>query len=46
MPNGDIVVKNFNRTILGYYRKNRDVTVDFYGKIIACGNAVGMLLGR
>lgn len=46
MPNGDIVVKGFNRQILGYYRKNRDVTVDFHGRIIARGNAVGMLLGR
>ncbi len=44
MPNGDITVKNFKRFILGYYRKSRDVTVDFHGRIIARGNAVGMLL--
>ena len=46
MPNGDITVRNFYRQILGYYRANRDVTTDFYGRIIARGNAIGMLLNR
>jgi hypothetical protein len=27
MPNGDIIVKNFNRIILGYYRKQVAVVV-------------------
>ena len=35
-PNGDIVVTDF-------YDKQFDVTRDFYGKIIARGNCVGML---
>ena len=45
--NGDIMVQDWSsRRIVGYYRKNRDVTTDFYGRIIARGNAVGMLIGR
>ena len=45
--NGDIVVRDFSsRMILGYYRKSRDVTTDFYGRVLYRGNAVGMLIGR
>ena len=45
--NGDITVRDWqSRMIVGYYRKSRDVTTDFYGRIIARGNAVGMLIGR
>lgn len=45
--NGDIMVQDWeSRKIVGYYRKSRDVTTDFYGKILARGNAVGMLIGR
>ena len=45
--NGDIKVQDWqSRFIVGYYRKSRDVTTDFYGRIIARGNAVGMLIGR
>lgn len=45
--NGDIKVQDWSsRRIVGYYRKSRDVTTDFYGRIIARGNAVGMLIGR
>lgn len=45
--NGDIKVQDWSsRMIVGYYRKSRDVTTDFYGRIIARGNAVGMLIGR
>ena len=45
--NGDIKVQDWqSRRIVGYYRKSRDVTTDFNGKIIARGNAVGMLIGR
>ena len=45
--NGDIKVQDWqSRMVVGYYRKSRDVTTDFYGKIIARGNAVGMLIGR
>jgi hypothetical protein len=32
--------------IVGYYRKRYDHTTDFHGRIIARGNAVGMLIGR
>ena len=45
--NGDIKVQDWqSRMVLGYYRKSRDVTTDFHGRIIARGNAVGMLIGR
>ena len=45
--NGDIEVQDWqSRMIVGYYRKSRDVTTDFHGRIIARGNAVGMLIGR
>lgn len=45
--NGDIKVQDWqSRMTVGYYRKSRDVTTDFYGRIIARGNAVGMLIGR
>lgn len=45
LDNGDICVRDWqSRMILGYYRKSRDVTTDFHGRIIARGNAVGMLI--
>ena len=45
--NGDIIVRDWqSRMILGYYRKSRDVTTDFYGRILYKGNAIGMLIGR
>ena len=42
--NGDRIVRDFYGKILGYYRSSRNVTTDFYGKIIAQGDATGMLL--
>lgn len=42
--NGDIIVRDFYNRILGYYIASRNVTTDFYKKVIAKGNAVGMLL--
>ena len=42
--NGDIVVRDFYNRILGYYIASRDVTTDFYRRVVAKGNAVGMLL--
>ena len=43
--NGDIAVRDFStRFILGYYRAARDVTTDFYGRVLAKGNAIGMLV--
>ena len=45
--NGDIKVQDWqSRMVLGYYRKSRDVTTDFYGRILYRGNAVSMLFGR
>jgi hypothetical protein len=45
--NGDITVRDWNtHMILGYYRKSRDVTTDFGGRVLYRGNAVGMLIGR
>lgn len=41
LRNGDIEAREFDsRRILGYYRKDRDMTTDFYGKMIAKGNCV------
>ncbi|MBQ8840544.1 MAG: phage gp6-like head-tail connector protein [Clostridia bacterium] len=45
-PNGDKVVRAFSRRILGYYYKNRNVTTDFYGRVLAQGDCCGMLIGR
>lgn len=45
--NGDIKVQDWqSRMIIGYYRKNRDVTTDFSGRVLYRGNAVGLLIGR
>ena len=44
MPNGDIVVRDFYGKNLGKYDRQLDVTRDFYGKVVAQGNAIGMLL--
>ena len=43
-PNGDITVTDFYGRILGYYRKSDDTTRDFYNRIVAKGNCLGMLL--
>ncbi len=43
-PNGDIIVSDFYGKVLGKFDKQFDVTRDFYGKIIARGCCVGMLL--
>lgn len=41
LRNGDIEAREFSsRRILGYYRKNIDMTTDFYGRMIAKGNCV------
>ena len=42
--NGDITVRDFAGKILGYYRKSRDVTTDFSGKILYYGNAAAALI--
>ncbi len=43
-PNGDKTVRDFYRVIKGYYIASQDVTTDFYRRIIARGDATGMLL--
>ena len=45
-PNGDKVVRDFYGKILGYYRKEYNHTTDFYGKVIARGDASGSLIPR
>ena len=42
--NGDKTVKNFYGKILGYYYAERDVTTNFYGKILARGDIASALL--
>ncbi|MBQ8738672.1 MAG: hypothetical protein IJZ04_04155 [Clostridia bacterium] len=42
-PNGDKVVSSWTGKILGTYFKSRNVTCDFYGRIIARGECCGML---
>ncbi len=46
LPNGDKVVRDFYNKILGYYRKREDVTTDFYGRIVARGEACSILLNK
>lgn len=43
LNNGDKVVRDFYRRILGKYDKNMDVTKDFYGRIVARGDQSAML---
>ena len=43
--NGNQPVRSFpGRQILGYYKKDRDVTTDFYGRIISRGNTAIALI--
>ena len=44
MPNGDKKVTDFYGRILGWYKKSINATPDFYGWIVAKGDACGMLL--
>ena len=37
-PNGDKTVTDFCGRVLGYYKKSRNVTTDFYGRVIANGD--------
>lgn len=43
---GNKTVRDFYGKILGHYKKDRNVTTDFYGKVIAKGDCCGMLIGR
>lgn len=42
--NGDIIVKNFYRQILGKYEKSTNTTRNFYGQILYRGNMAAALL--
>ena len=44
MSNGDKTVRDFYGRILGYYRKSQDITTDFYGRIVARGDASSGLI--
>lgn len=44
-PNGDQTAKDFpSHCILGYYRAAQDKTFDFFGRIVARGNALASLI--
>ena len=43
-PNGDKTVRDFYNNILGYYVASRDVTTDFYNRVIGHGDCTGMLI--
>ena len=42
--NGNKLVKDFYRKIVGRYDKKNDVTRDFYGRMIARGDQCSLLL--
>lgn len=42
--NGDKIVRDFYKRVLGRYDKSTNTTRDFYGRIIARGDNTGMLL--
>lgn len=44
--NGNQILRDFYNKILGYYYKDRNVTTDFYKRIIAKGNALTSLLAE
>lgn len=44
--NGNKTVRDFSGRILGYYDKSRDVTTDFYGKILTRGDSSNGLIWR
>ena len=43
-PNGDRVLKDFHGRYLGRYEKQANVTKDFYGRVVAKGDALMILL--
>lgn len=43
-PNGDKICRNFYRQILGRYDKQKNITKDFYGRIVGHGDLlIGLL---
>lgn len=43
-PNGDKTVRDFYGKIQGYYKKDRNVTTNFYGLVIAKGDTTSGLI--
>lgn len=43
-PNGDKEACTFTGKILGKYKKAQDITTDFYGAIVARGDATASLI--
>lgn len=43
-PNGDAVGYNFYNEVVGTYYASRDVTVDFYRRIVGTGNQLAALI--
>lgn len=43
-PNGDKVIRDFYHNILGYYVASRDVTTNFYNRVVGQGDCTGMLI--
>jgi hypothetical protein len=41
---GNKTVRDFYNRILGYYKKDRNVTTDFYGHILAKGDVAASLI--
>ena len=39
---GNKTVMDFSRRVLGYYDARRDVTMDFYNRVIAYGDIIGV----
>ena len=44
LPNGDQILRNFYMKVLGRYDKAQNVTKNFYGRVVAKGNQLPMLL--
>lgn len=44
--NGNKIVRNFYRKVLGKYDKRTNTTRDFYGKLVAKGDQCSLLLSR
>lgn len=44
LSNGDIIAKDFHGRVKGKYKKSDNTTRDFYGRVIARGNQLSMLL--
>ena len=46
LPNGDKIIRDFYRKILGKFDSRLNVTKDFYGRIIAQGDLSTMLFNK